>query len=132
MAVLKLKLRASLPKGFRGWGLVKHSHISAAVTRLGDPRPKTIPIPSPTGRGLGEGLRATQISLSSQVRGTEPRAVATGIKKPPTTTRRTSCVTILLSDESLSRSLPLSVLYQVHSTSHYRARKLSSPALLTR
>jgi len=45
-------------------------------------------IPSPFGRGLGEGLLATQISSSSQVRGTEPRAVATGIKKLSTTTRR--------------------------------------------
>src|SRR5437867_3659180 len=83
-----------------------------------------------SGEGWGEGLLAAQISLSSQVRGTEPRAVATGTRKLSTTTRRLSCVTILLSDESLSRSLPLSVLYQVHSTSHHRALRPSSPALL--
>src|SRR5438552_7409924 len=83
-----------------------------------------------SGEGWGGGLLAAQISLSSQVRGTEPRAVATGTRKLSTTTRRLSCVTILLSDESLSRSLPLSVLYQVHSTSYHRARKPSSPALL--
>ena len=83
------------------WTAFSQSLSNYAAARLIEPRSTRKSLsPSPTGRGLGCGLTGhpNLIELTS----TRYRAES-GL----------SCVTILLSDESLSRSLPLSVLCQV-------------------